>query len=615
MTRFVPPDSDSEPVSGYHPWYDGTSSLTHYVSTGATNSTIVVSGAGWTTNQFAGRKLTTLKNYLNTPPLALISDLVVIVASNTSDTITIVGTWAVNPVVGTTFRVGTGRFITYHPIPNLVGFGNGLGTTTISLGSGWAQGGVGVGPDNGAMREFHNRLFSETGFYFAKFVDVQGVVSGWRSGGSSRTAFSLELTRILAAALADTPSNTIDWKLIVIDLSAIDIAHFDEDIGSGVVPGLLYASELAALITWLKSGSALNAPNAYVQLISHNPGLNPAKAGAAQYVRGLHTSYALANAKTATIDMSFATFDTSAHLYYTTNNYFDLGRKIVDTYIRQTTNSITVPTNGMPMYFLIGDSIGVGEISQQWAADSLSAELLGPETDDTSRPPTQLVYNRINNTLEPYDPLANPNTSGTITANCGPEVTITAELAKLHPDGFVLVKRCSNGSSLCNTTVAYSAGAAGRWEKSAGEHYPELLADIAAAEELVFTQYGQIPDWRGGFVTLGHNDCASVGGGALFAARLATFIRDLREDLTTRTSGKDYPISWRRPQATAAGLSATEINAVRAALSTRQTADSQFRWFDVDDLERKRSDNLHETPESALIHGRRAVAALRAIAL
>jgi len=54
---------------------------------------------------------------------------------------------------------------------------------------------------------------------------------------------------------------------------------------------------------------------------------------------------------------------------------------------------------------------------------------------------------------------------------------------------------------------------------------------------------------------------------------------------------------------------------VRAALADYAAVDAQFEVVNVDDLERLSTDNIHETPESAIIDGQRLVAALQTVAI
>jgi hypothetical protein len=54
---------------------------------------------------------------------------------------------------------------------------------------------------------------------------------------------------------------------------------------------------------------------------------------------------------------------------------------------------------------------------------------------------------------------------------------------------------------------------------------------------------------------------------------------------------------------------------VRGALLDLEAAEPQLVVVNVDDLERDRSDNLHETPESAVVCGDRMVTKLRTRAI
>jgi hypothetical protein len=126
---------------------------------------------------------------------------------------------------------------------------------------------------------------------------------------------------------------------------------------------------------------------------------------------------------------------------------------------------------------------------------------------------------------------------------------------------------------------------------------------------------GKQADLKDITVCLGTNDGAVAGGGALFAAELATFVADLRAVFQTRTSGDPLPIIWRQPQLAAATAIADEAVAIREALAAYALTDPKFALVDVDDLERETVSNVHETPDATLIDGQRLVAAGAAIAI
>jgi hypothetical protein len=618
LLAFVPGNADgSELISPtFFPVYDGTASPTVYTIASTTANGLVANGSpGWTTNQWQDRTMTVM--------LGIADDFKLIplgVQSNTANALTFYDNWPAPgaPANGSEFRLGVGRFVTYNAVAGAVGIATALRGN--ANGSAWQGGMYGVGMDVTAVRSFRERVFqSSPYFHYAKFAQVGALGEVWGSGQPARVRLMAEKARIDAAALER--GNTIDWKLCIIDVTAKDIKE-----ASTYAP--FVQANMDALVTFLRSPSGLNAPNLYVQIVLHHPNLHNVTApGAAFFVRSellTYTRSAGAAGKVAVLDMAdkrFAsptlvtgsTSEVGDPAYYRHIDIQRTGEQAVDTYIAQTSNLSGTASNGKAVYVYIGDSIVTGNASAQWVSELKAASLIGAP-GGTVRNPRQQIFNRLTQTLQTYDPLTNANTSGTVTGLSGPEISITAELDQIHgPAGFVLVKRGSNGSGLVSAG-AYDAGtgSAGRWGKSFNQHYTELLADVRKTFSLIFAA-GFIPDLRGIIVGLGDNDSSFENGGALFSAALATFIADLRNDLGNRTAGKPVPISWRRPQITSGIGLPNERALIRQALQNMASGDAQFRFYDVDDLERDRIDNIHETPESGLENGRRAVAALKQI--
>jgi hypothetical protein len=618
LLQFVPANSaGGEPASpAFFPWYDGTASDTEYVVASTTATTVTVAGTPWTTNQHQGRKLTLIGGFFEN-----FENREFTVLSNTANQVTVSVPWGVAPANGSLFRIGTGQFQVYQPIPGALGITTMTPNRGLNGGSAWQAGGSGCGSDVAYVRGFAEKVWpSAPYFHCVKYAADGALGEVWGSGQSARTLFAAELPKIVAAAAAR--GNTLDWKLIVIDVSAKDIQF-------PLTYATAFRANLAALVTWLKSPGVLNAPNAFVQIVMHHPRLfNVSAPGSAFFVRSEVLAYSRspeANGKVSVIDMADARFasptltvgspsEVGDPQYYIWNDYYRRGEKIVDTYLAQTVGNTSVATNGKAVYLLIGDSISVGEMTPQWITELKAASLIGTTPGSTVRPARQQVYNREANQLQTFDPLTNPNRSGTVGPNCGPIISITAELDKIHgANGFVMVPRGSGGSSLVNTTIAYNpaSGGFGRWAKSANEHFQEMVADVRAAFALIFAA-GFIPDLRGIFVMLGDNDTYPGGQGAAFAAALRPFIEDL-SDFTTRTSGKPPAVVFRRPQpATSLGLE-FERGVVRQAIMTAASTYPHVAWYDVDDLERSRVDNTHETPESGLENGRRAVEAYKRV--
>lgn len=634
LYRFVPMNQDGTQGTGFKPWYDGSAGTTLLVDeAGSSSSTIrVTPSPGWSTNQHVGRIATLLPQ--DGTALALHAILQPTqhlqryhtVTSNTADTLTVAGTVDFGGLTDWGVRVGIGRFVAYHPVPGFVG-------PLESAGSSWQSVGSGIGPDARMVPEIAKRIYSVSPyFYFAKVGFASSLATQWVSGGLNRSAVLAELQRISSAAAAE--GNTIRWELVVVDVADIDLEELAAN--SALIPThlLAYQTNMTDLVTWLRSGSVLQntaAPYSFVsnasikaQITNPHPDLWGVGApNAAAFMRSANFLIALNLTNVGLVDMadaSFAALEGSREVcnynaerkFYSFQSVLDFGEKSVTLFQRQLAGlSSPVAVSGFPIYAVIGDSIQVGPINPLWMANSASLTLIGPGPTGTVKPEGQYIFNALTNQFERYNPNTNSNTSGSINTQAGPEAAIIAALAIQHPNGFGIIKRACNGSTLVRGVPfdPSNGGGGGRWVKVAGEHYTQLLSLVASAKGYVNTIYGKQADFRGVMVSIGHNDAVTPSDGAACAAAYAGFCQDLWNDLTTRTSGKKFPIIFRRPQLEVA-VNTSAMQSVRSALEALAKQEPQVRVVDVDDLERDRIDNLHESPESAIIDGRRVAAAL-----
>lgn len=639
LYRFVPMNNDGTQGSGFKPWYDGSAGTLLIVDeAGSSSSTIrVTPSPGWTTNEHAGRTATLLPQDGTATALhALLQPTQQLqryhtIVSNTADTLTVTGTVDFGGLTDWGVRVGTGRFVVYHAVPGLVG-------PLESGGSPWQAAGFGIGPDVRMVPEIAKRIYpSSPYFYFAKWCHPSALATHWVSGGANRTSLLSELQRIAAAAALE--GNVIRWELVIVDVADNDLGELAANNALAATHLLAYQTNMTDLVNWLRSNSVLqntSAPYNFVsnstikaQITNPHPDLWGVGApNAAGVMRSANFTIASTLTGVGLIEMADAAFAPLAgsretcnlnaeRKFYSFQSMLGFGEKSVTLFQRQLAGlSSAVAVNGFPMYAIIGDSIEVGTITQPWMSNTASLTLIGPGPSGTVKPEGQYIFNAVANQFERYNPNTNSNTSGTISSLAGPEAAIIAALALQHPGGFGIVKRACNGSTLARA-VAFDpggGGSGGRWTKAAGEHYTQLLSLVASAKSFVNTIYGKQTDFRGVLVSLGHNDAVSPSDGTAYAAALPTFCQDLWNDLTTRTSGKKFPIIFRRPQLEPA-VNTSAMQSVRAALESVAKVEGQVRVVDVDDLERDRLDNLHETPESAIIHGRRAAAALVAASI
>ncbi len=625
---YVPGGIAEQPLPDFFPWYDGSASNVTYAINSATTTTITVSPSpGWTVNQWAGRICTVLELYFGVPGLPLMPKSATVIVSNTANVLTLSTPLAVAPT-GLWFRIGTGRLVGYHCKGSnygLLGAAAGdkfevtpgvFSTISQSLGSGWAQGGVGLGPDTGLVPALWRKRYpTAPWFHLWKQIGVVGVTGYYDDGGSQRAGFTAELARVVAAAAER--GNTIDWKLAIIDLCEADIR--------ASVTAANYKDALAETIAWLKT--TLGNQSMHFQIVSHDPLAHSVnRPGFTLAYRAKHREIAREVQRVAILDMAGNPMSRFQHggeaaldyQYYGRSTYTRYGERAVDLFGLQLASVTPAsPQQGLPVYVLFGDDFAVGNIPEAWTTLLASGSLLG-DVPTFVRGPGQRVWNDVSHSLEPYDATSNENTAGTIVDKAGPGISITDELAKLHPvTGFVLIKLASVTSALATQVAVYSGGGAagGRWMRSlASEHWTSLV-DMVHEVQGAMVDAGFIPDMRGVFVCLGYQDTTVVGGGAAFAAELANIVPDIREAFTSRTSGAALPIAWTLPVTGAYGSRPPELEQVRAALTARASGDAKFRTVNLDDLERDRADLWHDTPDTTVERGRRMVAALAEIAI
>jgi hypothetical protein len=691
----VPANPNGSPPypAPFLPFYDGTAGPLYISGISYTDTVVTVTPSpGWTNNEFQGRVLTLFNLYLPFSIAHLGIPRLVTIVSNTANTITVaewpfaatvsstlltpgitykittVGTtnWVALgassstlgvifqatgagagtgfaksiPGANTPFRPGRGEFIHYSPIRGGISSNYATGISD-GLGSSWQGGGdLGVGSDITWVKAFAQRVFPiatyPSGFHCVKFLGTEKVGIGWVPGGLAFEAFKLELIRVAAAAARQ--GNTIEWRLAILDLSAIDIA-----LAFQLPVGVNYVTAMAGLLDWLNGPFGLNNTALFeplvdlrFQLVSHDASLwGTSSAGAAYIVRGIHKDAVLNpanNGKIAIVDMNGAEFSQSnlLHLtpaqndpsgegkYYTFAEYARQGNMFADTYLRQLAGTSDVISGGIAVYGFIGDSNAVGFVHPQWAANLASQSLIG--THPNTVVDVGYVYDRSGPVLALYDPLTNANTSGTLNGFSGPELKLISYLATLHPEGFVLVKRAASGATLQEVTQPYTGQQYGRWIKDApNEHYAEFLTDVRTAFSLCVTQLNKIPDFLGLFVpSLGQNDCTVVGAGARVVAELEQFCTDIRADISTsaRASGRQFPIIWGQPLVGSTIGIAEEIAIVRGGLLARASQDPKFIVFEMSDTERARMpDGVHDNPLSAIIRGERMANSLAGVRL
>lgn len=603
---------------GWYPWYDLGAQSTFYSVASSTSTTLTVSPSpAWTVNQWAGKIVTVV----NSTTVGFQQRRTIV--SNTADTITVASWSAGTPTAGMFFFLGQGRWKDYHPC------GGYLHPTEIGSvfatrgGSSVASFGLGVGPDAGLIRQFLDNTWTTAPFFqLAKFANTAKTVGQWGTAASGiRTAFETFVAEMASAWTALANGNTLVWECVILDQSQTDVI----DWATNPANYLLYQAALTAWIPYLRT--ALGNPSLKVLIVNHDNVINNVITPSGTLLANrIHRTVAAADANMRTVSMQgLRTMDVTFFGIGTENRpgyapaqqWAQVAQRMREGYELLAAGNPPAYEGAIPTYLFIGDSICVGTFTETYT-DALDS----PTLTSGPRSAHQIIFNAIEASGEPYDVGENSNTSGTLLPSAGPECSMMVDLEVLHPTDFLLVKRGSSSSSLAADFSAYTDGgitgiSGGRWSKSyqSTEHYGDLLDLFAAAKQYAHVTLGKQLDLKGIFVVLGTNDGAEAGGGALFAAELATFIADLRADFSTRTSGTPLPITWRLPQLDVDHAIEDEMLEVRAALEAYALTDEQFQLINVDDLERMASDNIHENGDSAIVHGQRQVAAMVEIAI
>lgn len=598
------------------PWYDGNFGTTRTISASTSTTLTVSPDPGWTTNQWAGYRVTNN----NSTGFGFQNKNVTIV-SNTSDTIT-VAAWTATPTVGTLCWFSEGRFTDYHPIGAWRTYTEILAATVPTRGGGsWAQGNQGIGYDAGLVRELLEHVWPVAPYFqVAKYANTY-TTREYASAGSARTTFEAELAKMAAAFALRYPTDTLEWNYVILDLSTADVASWV----ANPAYFLTYQSNLTTFVAYIKEQLGADVR---VLILNHDRSIRSVSAaGGVGLANGVHIAVAALDADVRILSLEglgLPLRGTTAFYvpnedtpYYAVSAYAKtippLLRRAVQVW--EADASASTPDGVMPVYILIGDSIEVGPIDSTYSGALDSPTLTASVRDDRQR-----IWNRSAGAIEPYQAHVNSQTSGslTLTGRAGPEFSLTVELMSRHPDtGFVLIKRASASSCLTDIGAAYDANEnGGSWvSATTGEHWDELVQDVTDCMLAINVGMGKQGELMGIFVGLGTNDGAYDDGADAFDAALPGFVDDLRSTFGTHSTGAATPVIWRKPQLGTSTAIPDEMRQIRATLVAFAEDDAQFRLMDVDDLERDVDDNLHETPEASIAHGIRYDEQLDEIAL
>lgn len=489
------------------------------------------------------------------------------------------------------------------------------------------------------LKSYHG--ITAPGFKFLKRAQEKGIYGngtlGWAPANSSSHWADFR-TNVYDVAVSRLVGDTLNVRGIFIDGSTQDL----ED----NVSAANYKTGLQALIAKIRDTLANGGLGSSAPIFLLSPDIrmfSGTRPGLAAGYREVHAEIAANAAGNATynniriVDMQGAQLAPSDAILndredadpdmYATDEYIAAGYRMgiaLESFYKAA--PAVSPGSGIATYFLIGDSQAKGTISPLVATFGDQASILGAYNQGSPNftRTNQYIWNGVTNLIEPYSVLTNSNTlpsSEYSTAVFGPEATLMKRLAEEHgANGFLVIKIAKNGAAL--TQEADDAGASGCYEKASDNLYRDLInAWNLCKRDMVSTRAGwgipRVPDVRGIAIILGDNDTYTAASGTAFANKIGTFITDLVGDFRTRTDTAVVPVAMHHiPKGVLeGGQSSLGNQAARTAVRAAQTAvvasrSTYVSLVNTDDLELKRSDNIHYGGEANYELGYRLADAL-----
>lgn len=514
---------------------------------------------------------------------------------------------------------GVGAFRKYHhiaaaqyPVP----------LVADSQGDNWSLTGIGAfGATTTLMQKLGEKHRNAVGFRMLKMAFGAGAGFGQAGGfrppshpsgvGAAWTAWTTELTAMLAAmtAAGDTPV----WAGFFVDCAVSDIVALNTS----------YATDALLALSSIRTHIGEGAANTPIFLVQHATDLYGASRRSSalgadmsmsQVIRTLNTTLRGDVSKVYLVDLNGSPFapeglgssaiDSTDPKGYPPEVHLQLGLSLYQTLLDVELGSTTPVANGggIPVVVMLGDSQLVGNISPLHA-------LLGDEESVIGTAPGSVaqrffIWNDTAQAVQPYDVTVNSNTLATTTNLLfGPEATVGPTINAEYSD-VVVLKIAVAGACMASESVA-AAAAAGvpftirTYDPSVADLWPQMQQAYLRLKRYLLTTMGRVPDLRLIVCCLGDNDAYSTTAAAAFAAKIPSFVTQLRTTLTTRTDGAEVGVVWLQPpkHVDSGGRSILGLAAARetnrAAIAARKAADSRFDLVDGNLYELKRSDQIH----------------------
>jgi hypothetical protein len=605
LNRVVPSGPDGINGGTYSPYWDGRAGSLQ-TSTGATSTTITVSGTPWTTNQFAGKLV-----YIDAG-VGVGQERTVV--SNTSNTITVSVAWTTNPT-SSTFHVRTGKFVPFHYMEP-----NALFPTVdpTSNGDNWFYDGGAITPCSMLMQELAVLHGNATpGFKMLKFGTTGGCGAGLSPMRPGQLSWSLLLGHIADMEAAIAP-DTLDIRAVIVDLSTNDLLGVNFN----------YQTQAQEFITGVRSD--IDADALIVLVNQHREILKTAAPGLSNFVRGVNRTLQQTNTGVVLFDMNWGKFapttilapatEPTDPIYYDTETYLQAGIGLFNAiqayYTEAPASTLGNAIAGLAMF---GDSqLVTAGMDPLYAVLSNQASIIGP-TGGTFRPGVY-VWNNTTEQVEPYDITANASTFGSVLSSFGPESTLLKKAVERYGQ-VVLFKHAEAGAPL---TV--EAGLAGNPQGAFEEGTPRWSTTEAQFEKFriaCLRDLGKQVDMVGALVSLGENDLWSTSVVNAFAAKAPVFIDSIRSLVSTRATGDPLPLVWLQgppPSTLVSGGSSLGQESIRVsyrdAVLSLEGARANVRVLrnaGPSDYELNRSDNVHYAAEAVYQIGYDAFDALAAL--
>lgn len=520
---------------------------------------------------------------------------------------------------------GVGAFRKYHhiaaaqyPVPLVVD----------SQGDNWSLPGIGAfGATTTLMQKLGEKHRNAVGFRMLKMAFGAGAGFGQAAGfrppshpsgvGAAWTAWTTELTAMLAAmtAAGDTPV----WAGIFVDCAVSDIVALNTN----------YASDALLALSSIRTHIGAGAANTPIFLVQHATDLyrtsrRSSALGAdmsmSQVIRTLNTTLRGSVSKVYLADLNGA-FGPGENLFapeglgssaidstdpkgYPPEVHLQLGLALYQALLDVELGSTTPVANGggIPVVVMLGDSQLVGNISPLHALLGDEESVIGPAPGSVAQ--RFWIWDDTAQAVHRYDVTTNANTLATTTNLLfGPEATVGPTINAQYAD-VVILKIAVAGACMASESVA-AAAAAGvpfpirTYDPAVVDLWPQLQEAYLRLKRYLMTMMGRVPDLRLVVCCLGDNDAYSTTAAAAFAAKIESFVAQLRTTLTTRTDGAQVGVVWLQPPKhldsggrSILGLAAAR-ETVRAAVEARDAADSRFERVDGNAYELKRSDQVH----------------------